>query len=298
MAAAAFGAAALGLWDEAAALVFLYGMAESVEQLTYDRAKRAIERLLDLVPAKATVVREGAEVVVAAKTLRRDDRIRVRPGESIPTDGVVEEGASAVDESSLTGESIPHREGARSRSSRAHSTGAGASSSCDGSGGRETPRPRLVKLVRRRQKSKGRSQQIVERFTNVYSPLILGVAVLLLVVPFVTGGAFATWARHAVVLLVAAAPCALAMSTPVAFAAGMSAAGRHGILIKGGRYLEILGRVRTVAFDKTGTLRAWAAHELVVVEPVEGTTGQELLLAAASRAAVRASASRRGPSGG
>ncbi|MBK8596181.1 MAG: cation-translocating P-type ATPase [Holophagales bacterium] len=226
-------------------------------------------------------MREGAEVVVAAKTLRRDDRIRVRPGESIPTDGVVEEGASAVDESSLTGESIPIEKGPGSSVfagtlNRSGSLVFRATAAAD-----ENSVSRLVKLVQTAQKSKGRSQQIVERFTNVYSPLILGVAVLLLVVPFVTGGAFATWARHAVVLLVAAAPCALAMSTPVAFAAGMSAAGRHGILIKGGRYLEILGRVRTVAFDKTGTLTR-GRPELVVVEPVEGTTAQELLLAAAS----------------
>lgn len=281
MAAAATGAAALGLWDEAAALAFLYGLAESVEHLTYERAKRAIERLLDLVPAQATVLRDGAEIVVEAALLQRGDRIRVRPGEAIPTDGVVEEGGSAVDESSLTGEPIPIDKNPgdhvfagtlnRSGSLVFRATAAAAENSVS----------RLVKLVETAQKSKGRSQQIVERFTNIYSPLILGAAVLLLVVPFVTGGSFSVWARYAVVLLVAAAPCALAMSTPVAFAAGMSAAGRHGILIKGGRYLEVLGRVRTVAFDKTGTLTR-GRPELIVVEPIAGTTEEELLSTAAS----------------
>ncbi len=281
MAAAAVGAAALGLWDEAAALFFLYGLAESVEHLTYDRAKRAIERLLDLVPAEATVLRDGGEVVVRASLIERGDRIRVRPGESVPTDGVVEEGESAIDESSLTGESIPVEKspGARLFAGTLNRTGslvfrATATAS-------ENSVSRLVKLVETAQKSKGRSQQLVEKFTNVYSPLVLGAAVLLLLVPLIFGGDFSTWARYAVVLLVAAAPCALAMSTPVAFAAGISAAGRHGILIKGGRYLEVLARVRTVAFDKTGTLTR-GRPDVVVVEPLDGATEADLLRTAAS----------------
>lgn len=281
MAAAAVGAAALGLWDEAAALVFLYGMAEAVEHLTYDRAKRAIERLLDLVPAEATVLRDGGEVVVPASLLQRGDRIRVRPGESIPTDGLVEEGESAVDESSLTGESIPieKKPGERLFAGTLNRTGSLVFRATATAA--ENSVSLLVKLVEAAQKSKGRGQQLVERFTNAYSPLVLGAAVLLLLVPLVSGGAFATWARYAVVLLVAAAPCALAMSTPVAFAAGISAAGRHGILIKGGRYLEVLARVRTVAFDKTGTLTR-GRPEVVVVEPARGTTEWELLWKAAS----------------
>ncbi|MCC6129121.1 MAG: cation-translocating P-type ATPase [Acidobacteria bacterium] len=281
MAAAAIGAAALGLWDEAAALFFLYGLAESVEHLTYDRAKRAIERLLDLVPAEATVLRDGGEAVIRASLIERGDRIRVRPGESIPTDGLVEEGESAVDESSLTGESLPveKKAGERLFAGTLNRTGslvfrATATTS-------ENSVSRLVKLVEAAQKSKGRSQQLVERFTSVYSPLVLGAGVLLLLVPLVTGGDVSTWARYAVVLLVAAAPCALAMSTPVAFAAGISAAGRHGILIKGGRYLEVLAHVRTVAFDKTGTLTR-GRPEVVVVEPARGTSEWELLWKAAS----------------
>ena len=281
MFAAAFGAAALGLWDEAAILVFLYGLAEAIEEQSYDRARRAVETLLDLVPAQATVIREGTEVLVEAVRLQREDRIRVRPGESIPTDGIVEEGGSAVDESSLTGESMPIEKGVGDRVFAGTLNRTGSLVFRATATAEENSVSRLVKLVEAAQKSKGRSQQLVERFTNVYSPLILATAALLLVLPFATGGSFPVWARHAVVLLVAAAPCALAMSTPVAFAAGMSAAGRHGILIKGGRYLEVLGRVRTVTFDKTGTLTR-GRPELVVVEPVEGTTEGQLLSMAAS----------------
>ncbi|MBK6407612.1 MAG: cation-translocating P-type ATPase [Holophagales bacterium] len=155
MAAAAIGAAALGLWDEAAALVFLYGLAESVEHLTYDRAKRAIERLLDLVPAQASVLRDGTETIVEAARLQRGDRIRVRPGESIPTDGVVEEGSSAVDESSLTGEPIPieKKPGERLFAGTLNRTGSlvfRATAAAD-----ENSVSRLVKLVETAQKSKG-----------------------------------------------------------------------------------------------------------------------------------------------
>lgn len=210
-----------------------------------------------------------------------EDRIRVRPGESIPTDGVVEEGGSAVDESSLTGESIPVEKKPGDRLFAGTLNRSGSLVFRATATAEENSVSRLVKLVEVAQKSKGRSQQVVERFTNVYSPLILGTAALLLVLPLAIGGSFSVWARYAVVLLVAAAPCALAMSTPVAFAAGMSAAGRHGILIKGGRYLEVLGRIRTVAFDKTGTLTR-GRPELVVTEPVAGTTEQELLATAAS----------------
>lgn len=278
---AAVGAAALGLWDEAAALVFLYGLAEAIEEQSYDRARRAVQSLLDLVPAQATVLRDGTEVLIEASRLQREDRIRVRPGESIPTDGVVEEGGSAVDESSLTGESIPVEKKPGDRVFAGTLNRSGSLVFRATAAAEENSVSRLVKLVETAQKSKGRSQQVVERFTNVYSPIILGVAALLLLLPLATGASFSVWARYAVVLLVAAAPCALAMSTPVAFAAGMSAAGRHGILIKGGRYLEVLGRVRTVAFDKTGTLTR-GRPELVVVEPVAGTTEEELLSTAAS----------------
>ncbi|HQR66392.1 MAG TPA: cation-translocating P-type ATPase [Thermoanaerobaculia bacterium] len=281
MAAAAFGASALGLWDEAASLVFLYGLAEAVERLTYERTRRSIERLLDLVPPEARVVRGEAEVTVLARDLIRDDRVRVLPGEAIPTDGVVEDGTSAVDESSLTGEALPveKRPGDRVFAGTINQAGSLVFRATAAYG--ENALSRLVRLVETAQKEKGRSQQLVERFTEIYAPAVLAAAVLFLFVPLVTGGSFADWARRSVVLLVAAAPCALAMSTPVAFAAGISVAGRHGILVKGGRSLEVLGRARTIAFDKTGTLTR-GRPEVVVVEATDGTTPDSLLEVASS----------------
>lgn len=282
MFAAAAGAAALGLWDEAASLVFLYGLAEAVEEQSYDRARRAVESLLDLVPPQAAVIREGREVTIPASELRPGDRFRVRPGEAMPTDGEVEEGESAVDESMLTGESVPveKRPGTKVFAGTLNRVGSLLVRATSGTD--ENSVSRLVRLVEEAQRSKAASQALVERFTNIYSPLVLAGALALVTLGLVTHAP--ELLRKAVLLLVAAAPCALAMSTPVAYAAGISAAGRHGILIKGGRHLDTLGRVRTVAFDKTGTLTR-GRPELVAVEGLAGTdSGEALRLAAALEA--------------
>jgi len=282
MFAAAVGAAALGLWDEAASLVFLYGLAEAVEEQSYDRARRAVESLLDLVPPEASVVRDGREVTIPASELRPGDRFRVRPGEAMPTDGEVEEGESAVDESMLTGESVPveKRSGTKVFAGTLNRVGSLLVRATSGTD--ENSVSRLVRLVEEAQRSKAASQALVERFTNIYSPLVLAGALALVAIGLVTHSP--AFLRKAVLLLVAAAPCALAMSTPVAYAAGISAAGRHGILIKGGRHLDTLGRVRTVAFDKTGTLTR-GRPELVAFEGLAGTdSGEALRLAAALEA--------------
>ncbi len=254
MGAAAIGAAALGLWDEAASLAFLYGLAEAVEERTYDRARRAVESLLDLVPQQAAVIRDGIEVAVPASEVVAGDRFVVRPGESIPTDGEVESGESSVDESALTGESVPIDKALGSKVFAGTLNHSGRLLARATAAFGENTVSRLVRLVKEAQKAKGRSERIVDRFTRLYSPAVLLVALALLAAPLAFDGGIAKWGKLAVLLLVAAAPCALAMSTPVAFAAGMSAAGRHGILVKGGEHLETLGLIRAIAFDKTGTL--------------------------------------------
>ncbi len=276
---AAVGAAALGLWDEAASLVFLYGLAEAIEEQSYDRARRAVESLLDLVPPQAAVLRDGREVTVPASELRPGDRFRVRPGEAMPTDGEVEEGESAVDESMLTGESAPieKRPGAKVFAGTVNRAGSLLVRATHRTA--ENSVSRLVRLVEEAQRSKARSQALVERFTQIYSPLVLVAALALL--GFGLLGHAPDFTRKAVLLLVAAAPCALAMSTPVAYAAGISAAGRHGVLIKGGRHLDTLGRVRTIAFDKTGTLTR-GRPELVELEGLGDTSSREALTLAAA----------------
>ncbi len=254
MLVAAAGSAMLGLWDEAAFLVFLYGSAEGLEEYTYERTRSAIRALLDLAPKEATLLRDGTEERVLAETLGSGDRFLVRPGEAVPTDGVIQSGTTSLDESPVTGESVPVDKGPGRPVFAGSVNRQGAIEVSATAAFADNTLAKIIRLVEEAQDEKGRAQQWIDRFGRRYSPSVLAAAALLVVVPWLFGLSLAEWAARGVVLLVAAAPCALVMSMPVAMAAGIAAAGRHGILIKGGAHLEHLGAIKTVAFDKTGTL--------------------------------------------
>lgn len=227
MLAATVGSALLGLWDEATALVFLYSAAEGTEEYTYARTRSAIRALLDLAPKEARLLKDGQEVTVPVASLRVGDHFLVRPGEALPTDGVIRAGNSSLDESPVTGESVPvdkwpgmavfaasiNRQGAL----EVEATASFADNSL----------AKIIHLVGEAQERKGKAQQWIERFGRRYTPAVLAVSVLLLAVPWVFGLPPDDWAMRAVLLLVAAAPCALVMSTPVAMAAGIGSAGRR-----------------------------------------------------------------------
>jgi Cd2+/Zn2+-exporting ATPase len=254
MLGAAVGSMILGLWDEAAFLVFLYGVAESLEEYTYARTRASIESLLDLAPQEAQVLKDGEEVTVPARSIQEGDVFVVRPGGSIPTDGRILKGRSSVDEAPVTGESVPVEKKSGDQVFAATINQEGALQVEATATFEDNTLTKMIHLVQEAQQEKGTAQRTIEAFGRWYSPLVLLSAVLLVVVPAVVGAPVSPWASRAVVLLVAAAPCALIMSTPVATAAGISRGGRHGVLIKGGIHLENLGRVNIVAFDKTGTL--------------------------------------------
>ena len=254
MMAATIGSALLGIWDEAAFLVFLYSAAEGLEHYTYARTRSSIRALLDLAPKEARIIVNGKEVAVPVKDLKVGDLFVVRPGEAIPTDGAIVKGRSSIDEAPVTGESMPveKHEGMRVFAGTINKEGAleiKAATAFE-----DNTLSKIIHLVEEAQEEKGKAQLFIERFGNRYSPLVLlSAAILIIVSPFLRGG-FSEWAVRAVVLLVAAAPCALVMSTPVAIAAGISRAGKSGALIKGGVHLEDLGKIKAIAFDKTGTL--------------------------------------------
>lgn len=279
MLAAAAGSCVLGLWDEAAFLVFLYGSAEGLEEYTYARTRSSIRALLDLAPKEAHVLRDGCQVAVPAETLRPGDRFLVYPGATIPTDGTIRSGTSSLDESPVTGESVPVDKGPGMPVFAGTLNQQGALEVEATTAFSDNTLARIIHLVEAAQEQKGRAQQWIERFGRGYSPAVLGSAALLATIPAFFGLPLVEWATRAVVLLVSAAPCALVMSTPVAMAAGIGTAGRRGILIKGGAHLEHLGAVRVVAFDKTGTL---TQGEPVVADviPLEGSETDVLSLAA------------------
>jgi len=280
MIAATTGAAILGMWNEAAALVVLYGAAEGLEEFTYARTRASIRSLLDLAPKEARVIREGKELTIPAEELKVGERFIVRPGEGIVTDGVVVDGRSSVNEAAVTGESLPVEKAAGAKVFAASINTEGALTIEATAAFADNTLSKIIHLVEKAQGEKGRAQQWIDRFGRRYTPLVLVAAALLLIVPWVADLDVATWARRAVVLLVAAAPCALIMSMPMAMAAGIGSAGKRGILIKGGAHLEHLGSITTVAFDKTGTLTL-GKPAVVDVLPV-GISADELLAIAAS----------------
>ena len=274
MLAAAIGSAMLGLWEEAAALVVLYSAAEGAEEYTYARTRSTIRALLDLAPKEAQLIKDGQEVTVLAASLMIGDRFLVRPGEALATDGIIRAGNSSLDESPVTGESMPVDKGPgmtvfaaslnRQGALEVEATATFANNSLS----------KIIHLVEEAQERKGKVQQWIERFGQRYTPAVLAASLLLIAVPWLLGLSMDEWFMRAVLLLVAAAPCALVMSTPVAMAAGIGSAGRRGILIKGGVHLENLGKIKVVAFDKTGTL----THGKPVVTNVMPLQGGELQL--------------------
>lgn len=280
MIAATSGAAILGMWDEAAALVVLYGAAEGLEEFTYARTRTAIRALLDLAPKEARVLSaSGEEKMVPAESLKPGDRFVVRPGESLPTDGKIVQGQSSLNESPVTGESLPVDKNPGDAVFAASINGEGALTIEATKAFADNTLSRIIHMVEEAQEEKGRAQKWIERFGKRYSPAVLIAAALMVTVPWLMDLPIAFWASRAVVLLVAAAPCALIMSLPMAMAAGIGAAGRRGILIKGGAHLEHLGIIKVVAFDKTGTL---TVGRPAVTEVIPFGIEERTLLAAAA----------------
>lgn len=253
MIGATAGSAILGLWDEAAFLVFIYGVAEGLEEYAYARTRASIRKLLDLAPEEARITRDGRQIMVPASELKVGDVFVIRPGESIATDGTIIKGKSSLNEAPVTGESIPVEKGVGMQVFAATINQEGVLEVKVTATFENNTLSKIVHLVEEAQEKKGKAQQFIEKFGKYYSPAVLFGAIALalfsLLDPSLSG-----WSVRAVVLLVAAAPCALVMSTPVAVAAGIGRAGSEGVLIKGGVYLENLGKIRAVAFDKTGTL--------------------------------------------
>jgi Cd2+/Zn2+-exporting ATPase len=253
MLAATIGSVLLGMWDEAAFLVVFYSAAEGLEDYTYARTRSSIRELLDLAPKVARVILDGREKTIPVKDLKSGDLFLVRPGEAIPTDGVIERGRSSIDEAPVTGESIPVEKSEGMRVFAGTINREGALEIRAATAFEDNTLSKIIHLVEEAHEEKGKAQLFIERFGDRYSPLVLLSAALLVIASQLQSG-YSEWALRAIVLLVAAAPCALVMSTPVAIAAGIGKSGKSGVLIKGGIHLENLGKIRAVAFDKTGTL--------------------------------------------
>lgn len=255
MTVAILGALAIGEYAEAAVVVFLFSVGELLEALTMDRARSAVRALMALRPPEATRWTPEGEERVPVEALAVGDLVLIRPGERIPADGRVREGRSAVDQSPITGESMPVEKEPGDEVFAGTINGTGALMVEVTRTASDSTLARMVHLVEEAQEQRAPSQRLVDRFATIYTPAVVVGALLVATVPPIIGlGPFPEWIYRALVLLVIACPCALVLSTPVAVVSGLTAAARAGILIKGGVHLEELARLRAVAFDKTGTL--------------------------------------------
>ncbi|MFV1985964.1 MAG: heavy metal translocating P-type ATPase [Gemmatimonadota bacterium] len=277
MTIAILGAAAVGEYLEAGAIAFLFSIAELLERFSVDRARASVEALVDLAPASARLVRNGEEIVVPADTLMVGDLVVVRPGEKIPTDGRVEDGLASVDQSVITGESVPVSCGAGDEVFAGSTNQDGVLRvRVDREAGQSTL-ARIIQLVEQAEASKTKSERFVDTFARYYTPAVtIGAILVAFGPPLILGAPFDVWFVRGLTLLVIACPCALVISTPVAVVSGVTAAARNGVLIKGGIHLETAGHVRVVAFDKTGTL-THGHPEVLGLHPEEGVNESELL---------------------
>jgi Cd2+/Zn2+-exporting ATPase len=261
MMVAGIGAIVLDQWSEAAAVILLFAVAQTLESRTMERARSAVRALMDLTPADA-LVRDGTgERRVDVEQVTPGAVIVVTPGEKIPLDGDVVAGFSAVNQAPVTGESIPVDKTPGDEVFAGTINGRGALEIRVTRIRRETTLARIIHLVEQAQAQRAPAQTLVDRFARVYTPSVIALAVLIALVPPLFGGAaWHIWIYRALVLLVVSCPCALVISTPVSIVAALAGAARKGVLIKGGVHLERTSRVRCVAFDKTGTLTKGTPH--------------------------------------
>lgn len=255
MTIATSGALILGEFSEAAAVMIFYSLGEYLQNRAVDRSRRSISALMTLRPDSARVIRDGAVLTVDPGMVKTGELIEIRPGERVPLDGTVEAGESFLDTSALTGESVPRRAAAGDTVLSGSLNGEGLLQLRVEKEFRDSAVMRILELVEKALEKKASSEKFITTFARYYTPVVVLTAVLVALVPPLFGSYdFQTWIYRALVLLVISCPCALVVSIPLSYFAGVGAAARAGVLVKGAEYLDRLTAVRTAALDKTGTI--------------------------------------------
>lgn len=279
---AAVGAAFIGEWAEAGAVVFLFGVAEWLESWADRRAQRAVEALLKIAPSVATVNRDGRFTEVPVAEVKIGETIAVKSAMSIPLDGEITSGESAVNQAPITGESVPVDKKPGDTVFAGTINGEGSLEIRVTKAEGDTTLARIIRLVKEAQEQKAPTQRFVDTFAHYYTPIVTVIALLVfLVPPLLFGGAWSEWLYRACVLLIIACPCALVISTPVSIVAGLTALARRGVLVKGGAHLESVAKLKVLAVDKTGTLTE-GKPRVQSVEILGPTTETEVLRIAAA----------------
>lgn len=255
MTIALVGAVAIGEWKEASLVAILFGLNELLEGIGMAKAKNALGKLLAIAPVQATKLEDGREIVVPIARLRVGDAVLVKPGDKIPSDGTVLSGASSVNEAAITGESLPVDKGEGDAVLGGSLNNEGALRVRIDKAFAQSAIAMILQLVRDAQKQRTPTELFINRFAKVYTPIILIVAaIVLLFPPLALGREWSDALYEALAVLIVGCPCALILSSPIAILSGITRSARIGVLVKGGAYLEQLGKLDAIAFDKTGTL--------------------------------------------
>ncbi len=281
MALATVGAFAIGEYPEAVAVMLFYQIGEYFQDRAVDKSRRAISELMDIRPDRAVVIREGEYREVSPEDVAIGEMIFVKPGEKIPLDGEVVEGHSLLDTRALTGESVPRDVHPGDLALSGCITQTSALTIRVTKIFSESTSSKIVDLVENASSKKAPAEQFITKFARYYTPTVVVLALLLGVIPPLFGiGAWSECLRRACIFLVISCPCALVISVPLTFFGGIGAASRHGVLVKGGNYLEALNKIDTIVFDKTGTLTL-GNFKVVQRIPFKDHTELELMTAAA-----------------
>ena len=278
---ASIGAFTIGHLEEAAAVVLLFNLAEKLEDYAADRARHSIETLMELKPENATLRRDGKEVTVPVQEVQPGEVFVVRPGDRVPLDGAVIEGTSSVNQATITGESapVPKAEGEDVFAGTINLDGFLVVRVKKMAG--ETVLAKILKLVEETEESRSPTEAFVDRFARIYTPTVIILAVLVATIPpIILQQPISDWVYRALVMLVVACPCALAISTPVAMVSAITSASGNGVLVKGSTFVERMNDVKAIAFDKTGTLTMGELEVTDIVAPDH--TEEEILRMAVS----------------
>lgn len=282
MTVAVIGAVAIGEHAEGAAVVFLFSLSELLESWSVGRARKAIQSLMQLAPDTAVIRREGSWVEVPASQIQPGEIILVKPGQKSALDGEVIKGNSSMDQSPITGESIPVEKTPGDIVYAGAINGEGALEIKVTKAASDTTVARIIRMVEDAQQQRAPAQRFVDAFARYYTPAVMVLAIVLAVCPpLLFSQPWDVWIYRALVMLVIACPCALVISTPVSVVSGLTAMARAGVLIKGGAYLEALASLRALAVDKTGTITEGRPQVREVV-PWKGKSIDEILRIAAS----------------
>lgn len=282
LAVAVAAAFCLGEFVEAAMVTILFSLGEFIEDMALDASRRDIEKLAQIRPDTATLIKDGVEITVPAENVKIGSTIIVKPYERLPLDGVVTSGNSTLDTSALTGESIPADICAGSEVMSGTVNGSGIIEIRTTKEYSNSTASRILQLVEDAAARKGDREKLISRFASVYTPIVILIAAVIAVVPPLLGlGTFSQWIYRALVCLVASCPCAIVISVPLSYYSGIGAASKIGVLIKGGKYIEALAKSDTFVFDKTGTLTN-GKLELEAVTSFNGYENSEVLALAAA----------------